>query len=83
MEIRPELTKSSIRTSSLPASESAQAGTAKTRAENNLTLQFKSEGRKHVCFTGSDVLIDQIKKYSDEIPFETVVKKINRYYTLT
>jgi len=29
------------------------------------------------------VLIDQIKKYKDEIPFLTTIRKINKYYSLT
>jgi hypothetical protein len=48
-----------------------------------LTLQFEMEGAKHVLFTGSNVLIDQIEKYRHEIPFLTTLKKIDRYYTFT
>jgi hypothetical protein len=36
-----------------------------------------------VVFTGSDVLIGQVEKYADQIPFLTTIKKINRYYTMT
>lgn len=38
---------------------------------------------KEIIFTGSDVLIEQLEKYRHEIPFKTVIKKINRYYTLS
>lgn len=50
-----------------------------------LTVQFMYPERdqKRVFFTGSDVLISQIEKYASEIPFLTVVKKIDRYYTFT
>ena len=48
------------------------------------TVQFKT-GQNTPCvfFTGSDVLINQLERYKDQIPFVTVIKKINRYYTLS
>ena len=48
-----------------------------------LTIQFEFNNEKHVLFTGSEVLINQIDKYKDEIPFETTIRKINKYYTFT
>lgn len=48
-----------------------------------LTLQFEHAGRRLVVFTGSDVLIEQMQKYGDEVPFATTIKKIDRFYTLT
>ena len=48
-----------------------------------LTLQYEVDGGRNVMFTGSTVLIDQIEKYGDEIPFVTTVRKIDRYYTLS
>jgi len=36
-----------------------------------------------VLFTGSDVLIEQMEKYGDQIPFAATIKKIDRYYTLS
>ena len=49
-----------------------------------LTLQFiDDENRRLILFTGSDVLIGQIKKYEKEIPFYATIKKIDRYYLLT
>jgi hypothetical protein len=49
-----------------------------------LTLQFVDDsGERRVVFTGSDVLIDQMKKYGDQIPFATTIKKIDKYYTLS
>lgn len=48
-----------------------------------LTVQFELAKGRYVCFTGSDVLIEQFRKYGDQIPFQTVIRKINRYYTLT
>ncbi len=48
-----------------------------------LTLQFIINDNKNVIFTGSNVLIEQIEKYKSEIPFYTIIKKIDRYYTFT
>jgi hypothetical protein len=48
-----------------------------------LTIQFLIDNKKFIFFTGSSVLLDQINKYKNEIPFSTTVKKINRFYTFT
>lgn len=48
-----------------------------------LTLQVRVDDATKICFTGSDVLIGQIEKYQDEIPFVATIRKINRYYTLS
>jgi len=56
---------------------------SKNRTGDYLTLQIELDGEKHVIFTGSDVLIDQMKKYGDQIPFLATIRKINKYYSLT
>jgi len=48
-----------------------------------LTLQFIVDNEKHVLFTGSAVLIEQIETYKEELPFYATIKKIDRYYTFT
>lgn len=48
-----------------------------------LTLQFQVDDEKHVIFTGSMVLIGQVEKYKDEIPFITTIRKIDKYYSFT
>ena len=48
-----------------------------------LTIQFELNNEKHVLFTGSEVLINMIEKYKNEIPFETTIRKINKYYTFS
>lgn len=51
-----------------------------------LTLQFSyldGDDTNYVVFTGSDVIISQIEKYAEHLPFQAVIKKINRYYTLS
>lgn len=48
-----------------------------------LTLQFEVDGALNILFSGSGVLIDQMEKYGDELPFTATIKKIDRYYTLS
>jgi len=48
-----------------------------------ITVQFILENTRHVFFTGSFILAEQLRKYEDKIPFVATVQKINRYYTLT
>lgn len=46
-----------------------------------LTLQIRYEDKLRVLFTGSSVLISQVLKYADELPFQAKIKKINNYFT--
>jgi hypothetical protein len=48
-----------------------------------LTIHFTLESKPHVTFTGSTVLMDQLKKYESHIPFYSTIKKINRHYTFS
>jgi hypothetical protein len=48
-----------------------------------MTLQVEIEGKRYVAFTGSEVLINQIEKYRDHIPFAATIKKVDRYYTFS
>lgn len=48
-----------------------------------MTVQIMCDNQKRIFFTGSDVLINQCEKYSDNMPFITAIKKINRYYTFS
>jgi len=49
--------------------------------KNCLTIQFEIDDNRHVLFTGSDVLTNQINKYKNEIPFKAKISKINKYYS--
>lgn len=51
--------------------------------KNVLTMQYELNGVEHITFTGSTVLIDQIEKYKDEIPFITKIEKVNKFYAFT
>lgn len=57
----------------------------KNKSGKCLTVQFSQPGTddRKVFFTGSDVLIDQIERYAQELPFFAIIKKIDRYYTFT
>ncbi|HMG93211.1 MAG TPA: hypothetical protein VK589_24310 [Chryseolinea sp.] len=49
-----------------------------------LTLQIEKSGEKRVVFTGSTVLIDQIKRVPEnKFPFVTTIKGDNDYYEFT
>lgn len=48
-----------------------------------LALQIEMNGVRRVLFTGSDVLIGQMERYGSHIPFAAVIRKIDRYYTLS
>jgi hypothetical protein len=56
---------------------------SKNQTGKYATIQFVCDGELKVLFTGSDVLIDQLGKYKDELPFLATIIKINRYYTLS
>lgn len=47
------------------------------------TIQFKIDEINYIIFTGSGVLMDQLKKYKDKLPFHTKIKKIDKYYTFS
>lgn len=48
-----------------------------------LQIQFLMDGQVCVTFTGSAVLIDQIQTVRDNIPFQTTIVKIDKYYTFS
>lgn len=49
-----------------------------------LTIQIEKSEEKRIVFTGSSVLIDQIKRVGkDKFPFMTTIKGENDYYEFT
>lgn len=49
-----------------------------------LTLQIEKSGEKRIVFTGSTVMIDQIRRVPDDkFPFMTTIKGDNDYYEFT
>lgn len=55
----------------------------KSNSSECLKLQFELDKERHVLFTGSTILCEQIQKYKDEIPFITTIKKIDKYYSFS
>jgi len=55
----------------------------KNKSGKCLTLQLELDGGRKILFTGSDVLIEQMEKYGEQIPFTATIKKIDRFYTLS
>lgn len=56
---------------------------SKYRSSSCLTLHIEFEKENRVIFTGSVVLMDQVKQYENMLPFSTIIKKFNSYYTFT
>lgn len=54
--------------------------------ENYAIVQFtdtNENGEHKIFFTGSGVVMEQLEKYEDELPFQTTLKKIDKYLTLS
>ncbi|MDP2754563.1 MAG: hypothetical protein Q8P40_09265 [Nitrospirota bacterium] len=45
------------------------------------TIQFRQNDKNYIIFTGYGVIIDQLNKYKENLPFYTIIKKIDKYYT--
>jgi hypothetical protein len=51
-----------------------------------LTVQFAYMDRPEdhfVFFSGSSVLMGQLEKYKEKIPFSTTIKKVGKYFTFS
>lgn len=55
----------------------------KSNSMQCLKLQFELGGQRHILFTGSNVLIEQINKYNQHIPFTTTIIKVEKFYTFS
>lgn len=57
----------------------------KNNSGEYLTIQFRyvDTDKRFVVFTGSDVLINQANEYADEVPFQTIIVKVDKYYTFS
>lgn len=56
---------------------------SKYNERNYATIQFKNGDDTYVVFTGSEVLINQMERYKDKIPFYSTIVKQGRYFTLS
>jgi len=48
---------------------------------NYLIIQFELKQKRHVIFTASGVLHEQLVKYQNNLPFMAQIAKISSYYT--
>lgn len=48
-----------------------------------MMMQYELDGEEHVTFTGSGVLIRQMEKYHEHLPFKTTLIKPDRYITMS
>ncbi|MDR2475419.1 MAG: hypothetical protein LBD45_06135 [Bacteroidales bacterium] len=51
-----------------------------------LTVQFsypENEEAHFVFFSGSSVLMQQLEKYKDKLPFSAIIKKVGKYFTFS
>lgn len=55
----------------------------KSNSDKYLHLQIQLDDIKYILFTGSNVLIEQMEKYKDEIPFVAIIMKIDKYFTFS
>jgi hypothetical protein len=58
---------------------------SKFKPESYTAIQFYrvGESEQHVVFTGATVLREQLNKYKDNLPFETTIRKIGKFYSFT
>lgn len=49
---------------------------SKFKESNYVTIQFTLDDKTHVVFTGSEVLMKQLEKYKDKMPYNTTIVKI-------
>lgn len=61
----------------------AKVTKSKVNSGECLQLQIRMDDKNYVCFTGSTVLIQQIKENMAEIPFETVITTVGSAYQFT
>lgn len=55
---------------------------SKFKESNYTTIQFKLGDKLCIVFTGSEVLMSQLERYKDKIPFYAKIIKPGKYYTL-
>lgn len=61
----------------------AESKYKKREDDKVLTIMFKLAGEDRILFTGSKVLMEQLEKYKNELPFNAIIKRINKFYTLS
>lgn len=55
----------------------------KNATNRRLQLSINMDGVDHVTFTGSEVLMTMISNENVVMPFQTIIKKNNKYFEFT
>lgn len=58
-------------------------GKSKFRDRNYVTVQFENGSNQYVVFTGSEVLMEQLKRHEGRLPFYARIVKRWNYYSLS
>ena len=58
-------------------------GKSKFRDKNYVTIQYENGSTRYAVFTGSEVLMDQLKRHEGNLPFYTTIVKRFNYYSLS
>lgn len=56
---------------------------SKRNSGDYITIQFELGGQLYVVFTGSQVIMDQVKKYKENLPFLTTIVEIGNSFSLS
>ena len=56
---------------------------SKRNSGDYITIQFELGGQLYVVFTGSLVIMDQVKKYKENLPFLTTIVEIGNSFSLS
>ena len=48
-----------------------------------MTVQFELDGQKHIFFTGSMVLMEQLQRYDKNLPFMATVTKVGKCFSFS
>ncbi len=57
--------------------------TGKYETEKCLQVQIRIDGQLKVIFTGSKILLEQLEKYHNQLPFESTIIRPHRYYSFS
>ena len=56
---------------------------SKYKERKYITLQYQDNGETNIVFTGSEVLMEQARKYKDKMPYYVTIVQRGKYYTMT
>ena len=56
---------------------------SKYKDKKYLTLQYNDNGDTNIVFCGSEVLMDQARKYEDKMPYYVTIVQRGKYYTMS